>query len=77
MIIYSAIHHNICIIVKLWYNLYIFVTIGYDYELKFKFLEVKILFVIPTLHCAGRCEEAIALYKKAFNLEIDWQEKDE
>lgn len=32
---------------------------------------------IPTLHCGGRCEEAIALYKKAFNLEIDWQGKDE
>lgn len=31
---------------------------------------------IPTLHCGGRCEEAIALYKKAFNLEVDWQGKD-
>lgn len=35
------------------------------------------MIVIPTLHCGGRCEEAIALYKKAFGLEIDWQEKDE
>lgn len=32
---------------------------------------------IPTLHCGGRCAEAIALYKKAFNLEVDWQGKDE
>ncbi len=30
---------------------------------------------IPTLHCGGRCEEAIELYKKAFNLEVDWQGK--
>lgn len=37
---------------------------------------MKILIVIPTLHCGGRCEEAIALYKKAFNLGIDWQGKD-
>jgi len=36
-----------------------------------------ILIVIPTLHFGGRCEEAIELYKKAFNLEIDWQGKDE
>lgn len=35
------------------------------------------MIVIPTLHCGGRCEEAIALYKKAFNLEVDWQGKDE
>ncbi len=32
---------------------------------------------IPTLHCGGRCEEAIELYKKAFHLEVDWQGKDE
>lgn len=32
---------------------------------------------IPTLHCGGRCEEVIELYKKAFNLEVDWQGKDE
>jgi PhnB protein len=38
---------------------------------------VKILIFIPTLHCGGRCEEAIELYKKAFNLEVDWQGKDE
>lgn len=35
------------------------------------------MIVIPTLHCGGRCEEAIALYKKAFNLEVDWQGKNE
>ena len=35
------------------------------------------MIVIPTLHCGGRCEEAIVLYKKAFNLVIDWQGKDE
>lgn len=35
------------------------------------------MFFIPTLHCGGRCAEAIELYKKAFNLEIDWQGKDE
>ncbi len=34
------------------------------------------MIVIPTLHLGGRCEEAIALYKKAFNLEVDWQGKD-
>lgn len=33
--------------------------------------------VIPTLHCGGRCEEAINLYKKAFGLVVDWQGKDE
>lgn len=32
---------------------------------------------IPTLHCGGCCEEAIELYKKAFNLEVDWLGKDE
>lgn len=32
---------------------------------------------IPTLHCGGRCEEAIELYKKAFQLEVDWQGKNE
>lgn len=32
---------------------------------------------IPTLHCGGRCAEVIALYKKAFHLEVDWQGKDE
>jgi len=35
------------------------------------------MIVIPTLHCGGRCEEAIALYKKAFNLVVDWQGKDD
>lgn len=35
------------------------------------------MIVIPTLHCGGCCEEAIALYKKAFDLEVDWQGKDE
>lgn len=35
------------------------------------------MIVIPTLHLGGRCEEAIELYKKAFNLEVDWQGKDE
>lgn len=35
------------------------------------------MIVIPTFHFGGRCEEAIELYKKAFNLEIDWQGKDE
>lgn len=38
---------------------------------------MKTLIFIPTLHCGGRCEEAIELYKKAFNLEVDWQGKDE
>jgi len=38
---------------------------------------VNILFFIPTLHCGGRCEEAIELYKKAFDLEVDWQGKNE
>lgn len=33
--------------------------------------------VIPTLHCGGRTEEAIALYKRAFNLKIDFMGKDE
>lgn len=33
--------------------------------------------VIPTFHCGGRCAEVIALYQKAFNLQIDWQSKDE
>lgn len=33
--------------------------------------------VIPTFHCGGRCEEAIALYQKAFDLKIDRQGKDE
>lgn len=32
---------------------------------------------IPTLHCGGRCAEAIELYQKAFHLVIDWQGKDE
>ena len=32
---------------------------------------------IPTLHCGGRCEEAIELYKEAFGLEVYWQERDE
>ena len=32
---------------------------------------------IPTLHCGGHCAEAIALYKKAFHLEVDWQGIDE
>lgn len=32
---------------------------------------------IPTLHCGGHCKEAIELYKKAFDLEVDWQGKDE
>lgn len=35
------------------------------------------MIIIPTLHCGGRCEEAIALYQKAFGLVIDWQGKDE
>lgn len=33
--------------------------------------------VIPTFHCGGRCAEVIELYKKAFNLVVDWQQKDE
>ena len=33
--------------------------------------------IIPTLHCGGHCAEAITLYQKAFNLEIDFQNKDE
>lgn len=32
---------------------------------------------IPTFHCGGHCAEVIELYKKAFNLKIDWQGKDE
>lgn len=35
------------------------------------------MFFIPTLHCGGRCEETIELYKKAFDLEVDWQGKNE
>ena len=35
------------------------------------------MFLIPTLHCGGRCAEVIELYKKAFCLQIDWQGKDE
>lgn len=35
------------------------------------------LIAIPTFHFGGRCEEAIALYQKAFGLKIDWQGKDE
>lgn len=35
------------------------------------------MLLIPTLHCGGRCAEAIALYRKAFHLEVDWQGKDE
>lgn len=31
---------------------------------------------IPTFHCGGRCAEVIALYEKAFGLEIDWQGRD-
>ena len=34
------------------------------------------MIIIPTLHCGGRCEEAISLYKEAFNLIVDWQGKD-
>lgn len=30
------------------------------------------MFLIPTLHCGGRCAEVIELYKKAFHLEVDW-----
>lgn len=33
------------------------------------------MFLIPTLHCGGRCAEVIELYKKAFRLQIDWQGK--
>jgi PhnB protein len=33
--------------------------------------------VIPTLHCGGRTEEAIAIYKRAFNLKVDFMGKDE
>ena len=32
---------------------------------------------MPTFHCAGRCAEVIGLYQKAFNLQIDWQGKNE
>ena len=32
--------------------------------------------IIPTFHCGGQCAEAIALYQKAFDLQIDWQGKD-
>ena len=35
------------------------------------------MIVIPTLHFGGRCQEAIDLYKEAFDLKIDWQGKDE
>lgn len=35
------------------------------------------MLIIPTLHCGGRCAEAIALYQKAFDLKIDFQEKDD
>jgi len=35
------------------------------------------MIIIPTLHCGGRCEEAIVLYQKAFGLVVDWQGKDE
>jgi PhnB protein len=28
---------------------------------------------IPTFHCGGHCAEVIDLYKKAFDLKIDWQ----
>jgi len=35
------------------------------------------MIVIPTMHFGGRCIEAIELYKKAFDLKIDWQGKDE
>lgn len=33
--------------------------------------------VIPTFHCGGHCSEVISLYEKAFNLQIDWQGKNE
>jgi len=33
--------------------------------------------IIPTFHCGGRCAEVIALYQKAFDLQIDWQGKNE
>ena len=33
--------------------------------------------VIPTFHCGGCCTEVITLYQKAFNLQVDWQGKDE
>jgi PhnB protein len=43
----------------------------------FIFCEVRFMKFIPTFHCGGRCEEAIALYKRAFGLIVDWQGKDE
>ncbi len=50
---------NVYVNVKLWYNLYMSVTIGGDCEWNLFILEVKTLIFIPTLHCGGRCEEAI------------------
>lgn len=35
------------------------------------------MFLIPTLHCGGRCAEEIELYIKAFHLEVDLQGQDE
>jgi len=32
---------------------------------------------IPTFHCGGHCSEAIELYKRAFDLKVDWQSRDE
>lgn len=34
------------------------------------------MIAIPTFHCGGRCAEAIELYKKAFDLIVDWQQTD-
>ena len=33
--------------------------------------------IIPTLHCGGQCAKAIALYQRAFDLKIDFQETDD
>ena len=33
--------------------------------------------IIPTLHCGGHCAEAITLYQRAFDLKIDFQDKDD
>lgn len=38
---------------------------------------MEVLIFIPILYCGGCCNEAIALYNKVNNLEVDWQGKDE
>ena len=33
--------------------------------------------VIPTFHCGGRCAEVIELYRRAFDLQVDFQQRDD